>query len=484
MPDYIDKLLFCHPTGPIPYESGRRVRYTVTIPVTFVHCGLSTSRAGGWRPFATVRQRRGWGMLTRRRLLTATAGGVAALGLAGCEPDPSGSPTQAPFDPHDWASVRAQFHLAEGRANFTTFVFASHAATVRAAIDRHRAGLDADPYGYLHANGGPLDDAVLRAAATYLNTDAGQIALTDSTTMGLGLLYTGLRLRAGDEVLTTEHDFYATHESLRLREVRDGVTVRRVRLYDEPERASADEIVARFTAALRPQTRVAAITWVHSGTGVKLPVRAMADAVARANRDRAEPERILLCVDGVHGFAIEATGPADLGCDFLVSGTHKWLFGPRGTGLIWGRPAAWSRFTPVVPTFTGGPDAPAGPSATPGGYHSFEHRWALAEAFALHQAITPARVAERTHQLATAIKDGLAAIPTVRVRTPRSTELSAGIVCCEVSGYSPAEAVTRLARANVLASPTPYATSYLRFGPSILTNESDVDTALAAVRSL
>ena len=42
----------------------------------------------------------------------------------------------------------------------------------------------------------------------------------------------------GDEVVTTEHDFYATHESLRLREQLDGVTVRRIRLYDEPETAS------------------------------------------------------------------------------------------------------------------------------------------------------------------------------------------------------------------------------------------------------
>ena len=42
------------------------------------------------------------------------------------------------------------------------------------------------------------------------------LALTDSTTMGLGLLYGGLRLAPDEEVLTTEHDFYATHEALRL----------------------------------------------------------------------------------------------------------------------------------------------------------------------------------------------------------------------------------------------------------------------------
>src|SRR5262249_28016389 len=141
----------------------------------------------------------------------------------------------------DWSSVRAQFDLSSGYAQFAAFVFASHPAPVRAAIDAHRRGLDQDPTGYLHGNEERLEAAVATAAASYLNTSPGQIAFTDSTTMGLGLLYTGLHLEPGDEVLTTEHDFYATHESLRLRGTRDGVTVRRVRLYDDPATASADQ---------------------------------------------------------------------------------------------------------------------------------------------------------------------------------------------------------------------------------------------------
>ena len=93
---------------------------------------------------------------------------------------------------------------------------ASHPAPVRAAIDRHRRGLDANPVGYLHEHGAELEAAVLRAAAAYLGARPGaDIALTDSTTMGLGLLYNGLELQAGDEVVTTTHDFYATHEALR-----------------------------------------------------------------------------------------------------------------------------------------------------------------------------------------------------------------------------------------------------------------------------
>ena len=76
--------------------------------------------------------------------------------------------------------------------------------------------------------------------------------------MGLGLAYRTFRLQAGDEVLTTEHDHYSTHESLRLRARADGVTVRKVRLYPPrtPELATVDGVVGALRRAITPRTRL------------------------------------------------------------------------------------------------------------------------------------------------------------------------------------------------------------------------------------
>jgi selenocysteine lyase/cysteine desulfurase len=179
-------------------------------------------------------------MLTRRGVLAGGVLGAAAVSLAACDPAPPPAPADTPpLDPSSWDSVRSQFALDPALAHFASFVFASHPAAVRAAIRRHLEGMDANPYQYLAEHERMLDVAVARAAADYLGTDANLIAFTDSTTMGLGLLYSGLRLRPGDEVLTTEHDFYSTHEALALRAARDGVTVRRVRLYDDAATADA-----------------------------------------------------------------------------------------------------------------------------------------------------------------------------------------------------------------------------------------------------
>ena len=427
--------------------------------------------------------------MRRRSLLGAAAAAGLVGAAAACDDQPAATPAPAgapPLIPTDWASVRAQFAVSTEIAHLSTFVFATHPAPVRVSIDRHRAGLDADPIGYLHENEARLDERVAVAAAGYLGTRLDDLAFTDSTTMGLGLLYSGLRLGAGEEVLTTEHDFYATHESLRLRAERDGVTVRRARLYADPASATVDEIVGNVTRAVTGRTRVVALTWVHSSTGVKLPIRAIADALR--GRD------VLLCVDAVHGFGAEDAGPVELGCDFLVSGCHKWLLGPRGTGLVWGSERGWARFKPVIPTFDGraiggwlgfdGGTTPPGPAATPGGYHSFEHRWALAEAFDFHKAIGRPRVAARTHELASSLKDGLAGIGGLRLATPRSPDLSAGVVCCQVPDIGVDEAVARLRGLKVVASATPYRPSLLRFGTTIVNSEADVEATLKAARTL
>jgi selenocysteine lyase/cysteine desulfurase len=214
--------------------------------------------------------------------------------------------------------------------------------------------------------------------------------------------------------------------------------------------------------------------------------------LAEVNKGRDEQDRALLCVDGVHGFGAMADGVADLGCDFLASGTHKWLFGPRGTGIVWGR--AWDAVAPIIPSFSqaafdawqsgGSPGASTAELVTPGGYKAFEHRWAMPQAFAFMTAIGKDRVQRRTQELAARLKSGLRELPHVTLATPESQELSAGLVCCSISGVQPLEAVDRLHAQKVIASVTPYNEPLLRFGTSIVTTPEQVDQAVKAVAGL
>lgn len=415
--------------------------------------------------------------LGRRSLL----GAGLATALAGCTTtDKPAAPQPASFNPKDWGSVRAQFALDPNLAQFAAFILASHPAPVRAAIDRHRAGLDADTHGYLRQDI-DLEEKARAAVAGYLGAQPGDLALTDSTTMGMGLLCGGMTLAAGQDVLTTEHDFNGTYVALDSLAKRTGATVRRVRLYDNPAAANEGDIVARLRAGLGPRTRMVVVTWVHSSTGVRLPIKAISAMLAEVNAGRAPADRALLVVDGVHGFAAVDTTVTELGCDFLTAGTHKWLFGPRGTGLLWAK--NWDPVAPLIPSFS--PDDGPGQRATPGGYHSFEHRWAVTEAVEFHQAIGRDRIAARVTEQATRLKEGLATISKVTLITPKDPAVSAGLVMCQVGDLFPANAVATLREQHkIVASATPYRESYLRFGPSIVTTPEQVDQVIKAAATL
>lgn len=434
----------------------------------------------------------------RRTFLGLTAAFASACARGGA-PNPSSARTTSATVPSSdqWESIRRQFPLSADYVHLASFLLASHPKVVADAIEKFRRQLDANPALTLELEFANRENVarVRAAAATYLGSSPDEIALTDSTTMGLATLYNGLRLGPGDEVVTTTHDHYVTHESLRLSAARTGATIRKVVLYDDAASATEEGMTSAIVNALTPRTRVVAMTWVHSSTGVKTPVRSIANELARARSSREPRERAVLCVDGVHGFGVEDVTMADLGCDFFVSGCHKWLYGPRGTGIVWGRPDAWRTILPTIPPFSAwrymtarewGGDVPPvdGWVMSPGGFKAYEHQWALAEAFLMHERIGKPSVQARIHELNQHMKEGLASMRHVKLHTPMSQSVSSGIVCFEVAGMTPHGVVDRLLAAKIIGSVTPYRPPLARFGASLVSSHADIDAALRAVRAL
>jgi selenocysteine lyase/cysteine desulfurase len=408
----------------------------------------------------------------------------------------------------DWDAVRAQFNLAPDWMHFSQFFIVSHPKPVRDAIERYRNMIDRQPFETVEHGMGfapiPADQPqydpyplrVQQAAAAYIGGKPEEIALTDSTTQGLALIYQGLTLKPGDEVLCTTHDHYVHHEAIRLAVEKSGATTRRIPLYDQPADASADEMVNRLKRAIGPATRVVGITWVHSSSGVRIPVRALAEVVKEANAGRGKNEQILVVLDAVHGFGNQEEQLAELKVDFASAGTHKWIFAPRGTGIVWVPEKNWGKIRATIPTFYDAEPfnawaderplhAPTSISAiSPGGFKAYEHQWAMTEAFEFHQRIGRKRVAERIAALNTQCKEGLAKISKVKLLTPKDAGLSAGLVAFEVEGQSASETVHKLHAKKVVASASPYKISKARLAPSLVNDEREVEAALRAVREI
>ena len=392
------------------------------------------------------------------------------------------SATPQPSLPGDkWAQLRQLFDQDPDYLHFSNFLITSHPKPVREAIEMHRAALDKNPGLAMDWDLGVIEqreEEVRVWAGRYLQANAKQIALTGSTTEGLAMIYGGVHVRPDQEILTTAHEHYATHTILNLRTQRDGTRVRKIRLFKDPQTASKAEVLASIDQNIKPETRVLGMTWVHSGSGVKLPIAQIGALVDKHNRHRSEQDRIIYLVDGVHGFGVEDLSFPAMNCDFFIAGTHKWMFGPRGTGIVCSRSEEVKYVTPIIPTFS---EATAfSTTMTPGGYHSFEYRWALNEAFKLHLQLGKAEVQARIHALNSYMKKRLQAHPRIELVTPLSPELSSGFSFFRVKGQSSDKIAAWLMQNRVIADAVERDVGpVVRTAPGLLNTEAEVDRFMA-----
>ena len=419
-------------------------------------------------------------MTDRRTFLKQASLLAATLPFAGQAFSQTAGASAAPLGTDKWGQLRQLFDLDPDYVHLSNFLITSHPKPVRQAIEGYRAVLDRNPAlamdydsQFTWKREGEVRDWVGR----YLDIKPAQIALTGSTTEGLALVYGGIQVQPHQEILTTVHEHYSARNTLKYRKQRDGTQVRTFELFKSAHQVSTDEVLGNIARNIRPNTRVLGMTWVHSGSGVKLPIGEIGKLVAEQNRNRDEKDRILYCVDGVHGLGVEDIHFADLNCDFFMAGTHKWMFGPRGTGILCSRSEKLEHLTPMVATFS--QDNDFATTMTPGGYHSFEHRWAVGKAFELHLQLGKAAVQSRIHELNSYLKQRLQEHPSIELVTPLSPELSAGFTFFRGKDLDTDATAAWLIENRVLVDAVYRdAGPVVRMAPGLLNSEAEIDQVM------
>ena len=176
--------------------------------------------------------------------------------------------------------------------------------------------------------------ALRREAAALIGGEASDISLTPTTSSGLVTVAQGFSWAPGDEVLAPLGEFPSNAWpwlALRPR----GVGFREVPLWAGHQAGTdawtslpptdACDPEARLIAAIGPQTRILALSWVRFQDGLKLDLQRLGVAC----RERG----VHLVVDGIQGVG---TTPLDLeGLSAFATGGYKGLLAPEGLGFLW-----------------------------------------------------------------------------------------------------------------------------------------------------
>ncbi len=180
-------------------------------------------------------------------------------------------------------------------------------------------------------------DEVRHRAAGFLGCGTDELVLTRCTTDGMNQVAQGLRLSAGDRVLTTDQEHPGGRSCWDYLARTAGVGIDVVPI--APEAHDPEAIVAAFARALTPRTRVLSFSHLLSSTGLRMPVRAL----SLLARDRG----CLAVVDGAQAAGGVAVDVKALGCHAYATSGHKWMLGPKGTGLLYLSAELGDRVDPI-----------------------------------------------------------------------------------------------------------------------------------------
>ena len=162
-------------------------------------------------------------------------------------------------------------------------------------------------------------------AARFLGCDISEMMITGSTTSGMNAIAQGLQLKAGDRVLTTSQEHGGGLHCWEYFAKYYGVIVDKIII--PPDEHNAGLILNKIRDGLRKKTKLISISHVFSSNGLRVPI-AEISALAHANG-------ALCIVDGAQAAGGIKVNLKELGCDAYATSGHKWLMGPKGTGLLY-----------------------------------------------------------------------------------------------------------------------------------------------------
>ncbi|MGH9873752.1 MAG: aminotransferase class V-fold PLP-dependent enzyme [Pyrinomonadaceae bacterium] len=335
------------------------------------------------------------------------------------------TPARAAIDEDFWFTIQNAFSVTRGIINLNNGGVSPSPRIVTEALVRYIwQQEDATAYTMWQILE-PQSETIRTGLAELFGCDREEIAITRNASESLEVLLMGMDFKSGDEILTTTQDYPRMLTTLRQREKREGLVLKLIKIPIPPK--DLNEITAAFERAITPRTRLILMAHQVNITGQITPVKAVCE-MARA-------KGIETIVDGAHSFAQFDFKQKDLGCDYFGTSLHKWLYAPKGTGLLYIKRDKIEKIWPMM----------AAESKQAGdirkfeeiGTHSAAPKLAIGEALLFHNGIGGKRKEARLRYLSRYWMNRLKDVPKVRFNTSFDPEQSCAIANVNIEGTNP-----------------------------------------------
>ena len=314
----------------------------------------------------------------------------------------------------------------------------------------------------------PAMEEVRTKAAALLHCSHDEVVLTRGTTDGMNAVANGIDFKAGDHVLTTNQEHGGGRHCWEYLVRQRGIVLDEVAI--PPGENNAEAVVARFREAVTPRTRVLSFSHVLYSTALRMPVAELA-ALARERG-------CLTVVDGAQAPGGMAVDVESLGCDVYATSGHKWLLGPKGTGLLVVREKARERVQLMAEE--NGRNAQSDST----GLTNVPGVLGLGAAIDYVTGIGIGKIEAHNLALRNRLFELLGNVPQVRIVSPSPGPLATPLVTVQVpESVQVQELIQRiLGKHNVMLKALPKLPNGIRFSTHLFNSTQDVERAVEALR--
>ena len=384
------------------------------------------------------------------------------------------TPQQAAMDEDYWAVIQNSFTVTRGIINLNNGGVSPSPRIVTEALVRYIwQQEDATAYTMWQILE-PQSETIRTGLAELFGCDREEIAITRNASESLEILLMGMDLKPGDEILTTTQDYGRMLTTLRQREKREGLVLKLIKIPIPPKNLS--EITAAFESGITNRTRLILMSHQINITGQITPVKAICD-MARARG-------IETIIDGAHSFAQFNFQQQDLGCDYFGTSLHKWLYAPKGSGLLYVKRDKIPRIWPLMAAES--KQASDIRKFEEIGTHSAAPRLAIGEALLFHNGLGSKRKEARLRYLSRYWMNRLKDIPKIRFNTSFDENQSCAIANVQIEGINPS-AIGNYLFANHHIFTTPIIHDEfqgIRITPNVYTTLSELDRFCAVMETI
>ena len=372
-----------------------------------------------------------------------------------------------------WEMVKQQFAIPADLIMVNSANLCPSPYVVTEAIVNYTRDLEKDVSFQNREKFNQVRQHALEMLADYLGVEKSEIGITRNTSESNNIIVNGLDLSKRDEVIIWDQNHPTNGIAWEQRAKREGFKVRKIQVPENPD--SQQALIKPFEEAITNRTRLVAFSHISNVSGIALPAKKICAF--------AKSKGILTLIDGAQSFGLQQVNLKKIGCDFYSGSAHKWLMGPKETGILYVNKALMDDVWPSV--ISAGWDEEwetIDEKLCVLGQRDDAAISALVETINFHKNIGFENIEGRVRQLTDYLKKNIhERISGVSFVTPLEKELSAGIVIFQLADKDFREVFQRLYEDFGIASAP---TGGIRLSPNIYNTIGDMERIVEALSKI